>query len=143
MKGLKRLQHTWPRQGPAERRLFPRLKSRFPLVLDPGERAASLSCWTIDITQGGIRFLAPRMLDVFTIADVAFQVPITEKDGTFVMHVFHAPATILRCEPDEPDDVVEEYDVALKFNNSCDERDRVLAICMLQMHLFDPESELT
>ena len=142
MKGLKRLQHTWPKQGPAERRLYPRLRTRFPVVCDPGERAGSLSCWTQDVSLGGLRFFSPQMLDVFTMVNVAFEVPLTERDGTLVMHVFHVPATVLRCEPDEPDEDVDEYDIALKFNDASEERDRVLAMFMLQMHLFDPESEV-
>ena len=91
--------------------------------------------------MGGIRFFSPQMLDVFTMVNIAFEVPITEKDGTLVMHVFQIPVTVLRCEPDEPDDDIEEYDIALKFNDLSDERDRVLGLFMLQMHLFDPESE--
>jgi hypothetical protein len=143
MKGLKRLRHTWPKQGPAERRLYPRLQARFPLVVDPGERVASLSCWVNNISLDGISFTSPDFFDIFTKVDVSFEVPLADRDGTLIMHVFNVPATIVRCEPDEPDDAREEYEVALRFNNASEERDRVLSVFSLQMHLYDPDSTIS
>ena len=142
MRALKRLKHTWPKRGPAERRLHPRLRARIPVVVDPGKQSASLSCWTADVTVGGLKLLSERYLDVFTFVNIAFEVPITGRDGEVSVHLIEVVATVMRISPDDPDEEVEAYEVALKFNGRDDTRDGLIANYMLQMHLYDPGSNL-
>ncbi len=96
MRALKRLKHTWPKRGPAERRLHPRLRARMPVVVDPGQRSGSLSCWSSDVSVGGLKLRSERYLDVFTFVDVAFEIPITEPDGQVTLHLIEVSAMVMR-----------------------------------------------
>jgi hypothetical protein len=143
MQAFKRLNHTWPKRGPAERRLYPRLKSRFPVVLDPGERSGSISCWTRNVSIGGMVLRSPTRVEAFLRVELTFDVPVTDKHNEVSIHRFQVPATVLRLEPDDPEEEVEEIAIAVKFNDQDTARDGILATFMLQMDLFDPESSLT
>ena len=94
------------------------------------------------MSVGGLWVASPQLFEVFTLVNVAFQVPVTERGGDVSEHLFEVPATVLRTEPDELDDSVETYETALKFNRKDDLRDGILANHMLQMHLYDPDSTI-
>ncbi len=134
--------HHWPRRGPAERRLHPRVKVQFPIAIDDpdGPCVEGLTC---DIGLGGVRVTLSRYLELFTRLPLTVEPPVTGREGEMSLQGVAATVAVVRIEPDEEVEDCEAYDVSLAFTGVSNERDRVIGTFMLQTLLFDQEAELT
>ncbi len=145
MRDWKGNKHVWPKRGPTERRLHPRIRLSFPVRIDPGRDMASLPGIAMDLSLGGVKALTPVFLEMFTRVDLSFSVPVTNREGDLELHELDVQASVVRIVPDDPRDSGEEgdYEISFRFIGFDAERDRLLGTFMLQALLFDPGAELT
>lgn len=138
----KSTRHHWPRRGPAERRLHPRVRVQFPIAIEDGD-SPRIKGTTRDIGLGGVRVTLSRYLELFTRLSLTMELPVTDRDGDTDLEGVSATVAVVRVEPDEEVEDCDEYDVSLAFTGVSNERDRVIGTFMLQTLLFDQEAELT
>lgn len=145
MRDWKGNKHVWPKRGPTERRLHPRVRLRFPVRIDPGGDLASHPGIAVDLSLGGLKVTTPQFLELFTRVDLYFSVPVTNREGELELHELDVQGSVVRVEPDEPVEGDEEgdYETSFRFIGFDAERDRLLGTFMLQALLFDPGAELT
>ena len=142
MSDPKKSNFTWPKRGPAERRLHPRVRVKFPILMEvEGEpRLEGMAC---DIGIGGVRGTVSHYIELFTRLALTLQLPTTARDGQMNMEIVEATVAVVRIEPDEETDGQVEYDVSLAFTGVSKDRDRIIGTFMLQTLLFDQLAEFT
>ena len=138
----KQRNYNWPRRGPAERRLHPRVRISFPIMVEV-EDQPRIEGHTVDLGLGGVRAILTRYLPLFTRLSLTMELPVTGREEVMRFHPVQATVAVVRIEPDEEAEEDTEYDVSLAFTGVSDERDRIIGVFMLQTLLFDRDAELT
>ncbi len=118
-----------------ERRRSPRVKAEHDLVLnqqiDDGD-AIPFSAKSVDLNLGGIYCTLGKYVPLFSKMSITLNLPVTDDDG--VTHVYECglEGVVVRIEPEEPTDNVDEYHCALAFVNTDEDVELLLAKYLLQ-----------
>ena len=139
MAPARRNSHQWPRQPHTERRRSTRVTMSFPMDVGLDPKRPALQAKVLDLSLGGVRVILDRYAELFSRFDVALEVPVTDPDGEVKMHRIETTGALVRIEPDEEAEPGTEYDAAIAFTRLTEEQERAIAMCQLQMLLFDPD----
>ncbi len=97
----------------------------------------------LDLSPGGARLRFPRYLELFTRAEVEFDVPLTLRDGGMESLTVRAVAAVVWIDPEEEADAARDYVVAVEFARLDEAGERAIGLCMLQRVLYDEDAGLT
>ncbi len=132
----------WPSRPDKERRLYPRLEVAFPVVIHLGEGEEPLKARASDISLGGIRLRSNKHMALFDLMALRIELPQYTSDGEIYTEQVDTHVVVVRVNPEEQDDDVDEYDVAFAFTQLSDHAERVIGRFILQMLLVDPKALL-
>ncbi len=139
---MKIVSHKWPRRGPTERRIHPRVAVGFPITLNVDSNAPAVEGLTVDLSLGGIRVQLQRYIELFSRLAISMELPITGRDGEVQLERVRTTVAVVRIEPDEPGPPGTSHILSLAFTLPSPDQDRVIGTFLLQTLLFDPDSEL-
>ncbi|MFT7626108.1 MAG: c-di-GMP-binding flagellar brake protein YcgR [Myxococcota bacterium] len=120
-----------------ERRRSPRVKATHDVVLNQqdGDEADAIpfSAKSVDLNLGGIYCTLGRYVPLFSKMSITLNLPVSNNDDS-TTHVYECglEGVVVRIEPEEPDDSVDEYHCALAFVNTDEEVELLLAKYLLQ-----------
>jgi hypothetical protein len=113
----------------------------FPITVDDPSGGSLLEARSLDLGLGGIRAELDDYLELYTRVTLRFDLAVTRRDGTLETTPVEASAAMVRIDPGEPT-AGAKYDASFSFTRPSEDRDRNIAIFVLQMLLFDPKAEL-
>jgi len=138
MAAARRQTHQWPRRPHTERRSSTRVTLSFPMGVGIDPKRPAVTAQVHDLGLGGVRATIDRYVELFTRFEVTLELPVVDQDGETSLHPIATTGALVRIEPDEEGEPGTEYDVAISFTRTTEEQERIIALCQLQMLLFDP-----
>ena len=138
----RRTRFVWPKRAHTERRLWPRVRVRFPAHVAVSADEPELECDVLDLGVGGVKLVLDRYVELFTRMPVAFGLPIERRDGTIDTVIVRATGVVVRIEPDEPAPEVTAHETGMALTGIGHDDERALAMFLLQRLQHDPETEL-
>ena len=142
MAAARRTGHQWPRQPHTERRQATRVTMSFPMDVGLDPKRPPVQVQVLDISLGGVRITLNRYAELFSRFNVALELPVMGQDDEVTMHRIETTGAPVRIEPDEEGEPGTEYEAAIAFTRLTEEQERAIAMCQLQMLLFDPDCEM-
>jgi c-di-GMP-binding flagellar brake protein YcgR len=119
-----------------ERRRSPRVKATHDVVLNQQDAdeadAIPFSAKSVDLNLGGIYCMLGRYVPLFSKMSITLNLPVSNDDSTSHVYECGLEGVVVRIEPEEPDDSVDEYHCALAFVNTDEEVELLLAKYLLQ-----------